>query len=184
MNVLDERLEQDYLNELMRLVDEKVQEAGLEKSLIELDSFEEKNKFKNWYLGLTELALPQYYYIFGYLKQIIEYKTTATSGTISSPFFKSKYDKKNFYFITVYIFDLSNLLLHIKEDTILNLHLEIDTKETEGGSETFSLDLGSEIDSYKLTGPMTKTLSFNSSHQMTQIWLIFERDFHYEHVEN
>ena len=184
VNVPDERIDQDYIYELIRLVDKKVQEAELEKSLIELDTFDEKDKFKKWYLGLTEFALPQYYYIFGYLKQIIEYKTTATSGTISSPFFRSKYDKKNFYFITVYIFDLSNLLLHIEEDTILNLNLEIDTKETEGGSETFSLDLGSEIDSYKLTGPMTKTLSFNRSDQMTQFWLTFERDFHYEHVEN
>ena len=182
-NVPDERLEPDYVNELMKLVDEKVQEAELEKTLDDINTFEEQDKFKNWYLGFSKLAQPRYYYIFGYLKHTIAYTTTATSGTISSPFFRSTYNEKNFYFIVHYSFDFDELLPLIKGDRILNLNLDIDTKETEGGSESFSLNFGGKKESYKLTGPMTKALSVNSSDKITNFELIFERDFHFAHVE-
>ena len=182
-NVPDERLEPNFVNELVRLVDEKIQDAELEKTLVELDTFEEKNKFQNWYLGLSELALPRYYYIFGYLKHTIAYTTTASSGTVSSPFFRRIFNEKNFYFIVHYNFVFNNLLSLINEDRILNLNLDIDTKETEGGSESFSLTLGAKKESYKLTGPMTKALSLKSSDNITDIHLTFQRDFHFAHVE-
>ena len=183
VNVPDERLEPDYVNELLRLVDEKIQDAELEKTLIELDTFKEKNKFNHWYLGLSELAMPHSYYILGYPKHFMSYTTTATFGAISSPFFRSKYNMKNFYFITNYHFDLRKLLPHINEDSILNLNLDFDTKETEGGSESFFLDLGYRKESYKLTGPMTKTFSFKSSDNITNIDLLFTRDLNFVHVE-
>ena len=169
VNVPDERLEQDYVNELVMLVDEKIQEAELEKALDELDIFEERNKFRNWYFGLTELRLPNYYYILGYLKHELRYKTTASSGMISSPFFGSSYNEKNFYFIITYIFDF--FLPFIKEERTLNFNVDIDTKETEGGSEAFVLDLGTRKESYKLTGPMTKMFSFNNSTNITKVEL-------------
>ena len=97
-NVPDERLEPDYVNELMRLVDEKVQEAELEKALDDINTFDEQDKFIHWYYGLSELAQPRFYYLFGYLKHTIAYQTTATSGTVSSPFFRSTYNEKNFFF--------------------------------------------------------------------------------------
>ena len=169
VNVPDERLEQDYVNELVTLVDEKIQDAELEKALSELDIFEERNKFRNWYLGITELKLPNYYYILGYLKHSITYKTTASSGMITSPFFGSTYNEKNFYFVISYIFDF--YLPLIKEERKLNFNVDIDTKETEGGSESFVLDLGTRKESYKLTGPMTRMFSFNNLTNTTKIEL-------------
>ena len=183
VNVPDEKLEPDYVNELVRLVDEKIQDAELEKTLEDINTFEEQDKFNHWYMGLSELAQPRFYYIFGYLKHTITYKTTATSGTVSSPFFRSTYNEKNFYFIIHYNFDFKNILPHIRSDQILNLKLDIDTKETEGGSESFSLYLGAKKESYKLTGPMTKTLILDSSDTISKFELVFERDFHFAHVE-
>ena len=185
-NVPDEKLEPEFVNELLRLVDEKIQESELEKTLDDINLYEEQDRFNHWYLGLSELKQTRSYYIFGYLKHTLDYSTTATSGTVSSPFYQSTYNEKNFYFLILYHFEFTNLLPLIKEDRILNLYLDIDTKETVGGSEHLFFYLGAngeKLQSYKLTGPMTKTLSFNNSDEISNLKLTFERDFQYDHVE-
>lgn len=159
----DERLDPDYVKELLSLVDEKIQDAELEIALSDLDTFEEGNKYRNWYFGLTNFTLPYYYYNFGHLEHIIKYETTSTSGTVSSPFFQSAYDERNFLLVTDYSFNFVNLLPRINEETSLILVVDIDTKETEGGSESFIYVSGSKRETYKLTGPMTKSFTFGSS---------------------
>ena len=159
----NERLDSDYTDQLLKLVDEKIQDAELEMALGDLDTFEEGNKYRNWYLGLTNLSLPYYYYNFGHLEHIIDYETTATSGTVSSPFFQSEYDEKNFLLVTDYTFNFENLLPLINDNTILIINVDIDTKEIEGGSESFTFNSSTKRENYKLTGPMTKTFTFSST---------------------
>ena len=167
----DEGLDSDYAEDLLRLVDEKIQDAELEMALSDLDTFEEGNKYGNWYLGLTNFTLPYYYYNFGHLEHIIKYETTSTSGTVSSPFFQSAYDERNFLLVTDYSFNFVNLLPRINEETSLILVVDIDTKETEGGSELFIYVSGTKRETYKLTGPMTKTFTLSSSTNITTLEL-------------
>ena len=165
MRLSDERLDPDYADQLLSLVDEKIQDAELEMALGDLDTFKEENKYRNWYLGLTNLTLPYYYYNFGHLEHIIDYETTATSGSVSSPFYQSDYDEKNFLLVTDYTFNFANLLPLVNENTvlILILNVDIDTKETEGGSESFIFVCGTKRETNKLTGPMKKTFTLSST---------------------
>ena len=167
----NEKLDPDYVDELLRLVDEKIQDAELEMALSDLNTFEEGNKYRNWYLGFTNFTLPYYYYNFGHLEHIIKYETTSTSGTVSSPFFETPYDERNFLLVTDYSFNFTNLLPKINEETSLILEVDIDTKETEGGSESFVYVSGAKKETYKLTGPMTKSFTFGSSTNITTLEL-------------
>ena len=56
-NVPDEKLEPEFVNELLRLVDEKIQESELEKTLDDINLYEEQDRFNHWYLDLSELRL-------------------------------------------------------------------------------------------------------------------------------
>ena len=65
--------------------------------------------------------------------------------------------------VTDYTFNFANLLPLVNANTILILNVDIDTKETEGGSESFIFVSGTKRETYKLTGPMKKTFTLSST---------------------
>ena len=100
----------------------RIQDQDFEKVLKEEESFFEENRYRNWYLGYTQPSLAKKSADTHYFNIL----TTATSGSISTPFFKEPYHPDKFQEILVYEY----LIYHppISNNVTFKLNIEALTK--------------------------------------------------------
>ena len=190
INTHNTTLTDDQIQQLKYIVDEKIEESEKEKFIYEINKYYEENKFLNWYLELSEPIIINSYYVFGYDKQLIYYKNSASSGSIGTPYFKEQFQYEKFYYLVHYEYTITGISK--TDNTTLILELDIDLKEITGGSETLVITSytrehdylhHSQVASYRLTGPMKKKIKLGASN-ISEIKITFERDIHSVYVEN
>ena len=150
------------MEELIDLVDEKIGETELDKFMIGLNTLKEKDKYINWYKGLTALSLSQIAREKGIQNYKINVTTSATSGFIQTPHFGKDYQREIFYFSAQYKFYFVNVLSQVSSNQILVFEVKGDLKETDGGTEKINVEKEKEsLLSNTNSGSFYKKFEFN-----------------------
>ena len=92
------KLDNVTLNTLLDFIPNAVFDASFETKYEKFLSFTEENRFMNWYLGYSSIGFPYVMTLSYPAKNFVrlDVLTSATSGTVATPFFKQRFDQKNF----------------------------------------------------------------------------------------
>lgn len=132
----DDTLDNDTKDLLIKLSAEIIEDVAFLKKFEEQELLKEENKFKNWYLGHSTLLLPstEHDKIPRYLM-----KSTALSGSVSSPLFGHQYREDRFI-------KKMEVKCEISFPGIINtlagnlvVEIKVDTKESVGGTDSFDM---------------------------------------------
>ena len=112
------------------MVDKKVEQVGFDKFMKDIE-FEEENKYRNWYTGLSYVGIRRHS-LFNELNQhsLPNYITKATSGRIVTPFYLRPMKPSEFYLEADYSYNIENVLDKCSPNQILSLIIRFDIKET------------------------------------------------------
>ena len=157
---------------LFDLINEKIEDTEKLKFMTELEAFEEQDKYRNWYTGLTaisngksKLGVPIILPAKGFQMHKISIQTSATSGSIRTAYFEDEFKKDSFYYQVNYPYIFKNLLSKVSSEQILIIEVKGDTKETEGGTESIEVKQEKHekkvIFLHRLSGPLNQKFEFN-----------------------
>ena len=85
-------LNDDQVKELLSLIEKKTEEIEHKNTMEGVQSFVEKNKFYNWYMGISKASLPYIFETYQY-----HFQTWSTQGSIKSPYFGEPYNEQKFH---------------------------------------------------------------------------------------
>ena len=93
-------------DKLLNSLDEAVVFAGFKDVLNDFSIFVEKNRFRNWYEGLTRISFPYWtggsHFKVGQGKKIYKYYTYATTGEFVTPFYQDPWTDEKFEISSMY----------------------------------------------------------------------------------
>ena len=90
-----------------------------------MKSHVERDKYRNWYDGFTQLLLPELIYAAETNTKVIKVSTNANSGTFVTPYFREKFDSNKFSLLVEFKLDILIPNSVFKSKTV-ELILEID----------------------------------------------------------
>ena len=165
-------IEQDVRNKFVEDAKKLLQDDIFENTLVKNNAYEEKDKYRNWYEGVSLVELPTEG-TGGKLGISVSYnmKTTSSSGLVSTPWFGRAYSEENYRMETDFqhtIYLHANISSMAQNSSVV-LEMKLITKKTVGGTEyvyiTLPGGLGYEI--LKYTGNITKNWRLNVTDQFT-----------------
>ena len=85
----NQTIEEDTKSGMLEILTDAVFDINFEKKYQELEQFYEKDRFRNWYEGYSKIVFPN-------KNKYHLAKTSAVSGTFSTPFFGETFKEKDF----------------------------------------------------------------------------------------
>ena len=114
MNVGNTTIDYDLAEEnntaylMLKSLEEYFLQKDFEKVLKEMIHINEKNKYLNWYIGLTKVPEAEVMSDILITSVKPEVKTYATTGTVSSPYFQDTFDSDKFKLKQTFDLDIEN----------------------------------------------------------------------------
>ena len=118
---LDEGGKQDFEEFIKLTILEIISDSVSE----DVKSYVERDKYRNWYDGFTQLLLPELIYAAETNTKVIKVSTNANSGTFVTPYFREKFDSNKFSLLVEFKLDILIPNSVFKSKTV-ELILEID----------------------------------------------------------
>ena len=109
----------EQIEDLKTLIDEKIEQAGYENIMLQVNNTGEQNQFYNWYTGLSKIEIPYFSYPHGVRTHRIKQHTYAREGIFRSPYFGEKFQKDKMiypanYDYNIYIKRIGDIPAHFK----------------------------------------------------------------------
>ena len=173
-------LSDEIIQELKDLVEFKIEEAEMEKIMFEIDSLYERNKYLNWYEGLTEIKLPEKNSYNGDNFQYLEFLSAKNKGVVKSMSFNQQFQRDKMLLFTNEIFYIKSNFTDLSNSKKFILELSVDLKETNGGVDKLTIShdpygLAKTIAIFSQTGQTSQTIEFSQNVNMTKVDLTYER---------
>ena len=139
VNAGKDTLDKNTRKELVELAEEWMQDKEFKEIFQMEGAFKEKGKYRNWYESFTNVFLPKARSP-NKIHQA-RFIISATSGSMSTPWFGTKFSSDNFQFKLEYKYEFypSYKITESYPNASFVLKLLIDTKETDGDSEVLEL---------------------------------------------